>query len=120
VVLPRQSSDQLDQSCPLLEKHIQVWLDEEWTPLEQHALLAHEAVQVYRGMREEGEDDLSSLLLGVGSDLMNFDFKETFTDAFEVANKLAALAMQQAELEVCCQTEVERERYDRVEQMGGE
>lgn len=35
-------------------------------------------------MREEGEDDLSSLLLGVGSDLMNFDFKETFTDAFEV------------------------------------
>jgi len=38
----------------------------------------------------------------------------------QVANKLAALAMQQAELEVCCQTEVERERYDRVEQMGGE
>jgi hypothetical protein len=35
-------------------------------------------------MREEGEDDMSSLLLGVGSGLMNFEFKETFTDAFEV------------------------------------
>lgn len=35
-------------------------------------------------VRSDGEHELGGVLLGVGSQLMDFDFRETFVNAFEV------------------------------------
>lgn len=60
------------------------WLDEEWTPLEVHRALATEAASAYAALRAAGERDVASILLSLSSQLLSFNYRETFTDAFEV------------------------------------
>lgn len=39
--------------------------------------------QAYVRLREQGESDMGSILLGVAAELQSFDYGETFTGAFE-------------------------------------
>lgn len=65
------------------------WLDEEWTPLEVHGRLGQAAAQAYGRLRQQqGLTELSDVLLGMSTELLAFDFNETFTGPFEVANKV--------------------------------
>ena len=41
--------------------------------------------QAYKQVRLEGEDELGAVLLGVSHNLLSFDFRETFVNAFEVS-----------------------------------
>jgi hypothetical protein len=41
-------------------------------------------LQAYARQRTAGQADIGSILLAVASDLQAFNFRETFTDAFEV------------------------------------
>lgn len=48
-------------------------------------------LQIYKESREQGQDDCTDILLHVSGNLATgFDFKETFTDAFEVGQFEAA------------------------------
>ncbi len=99
-----------------IEFYIQKFLDEEWRlELEEHAELGRAAAASYRRVvsekeaaaaaaasasssssDDESEDsrlDVGDVLLAVASDLSARPqlFRETFTDAFETANKVAEL-----------------------------
>ncbi len=67
------------------------WLDEEWTPLPEHTALGAAAADAYVRLRSAGVDELSDVLLALSGELAPFDFRETFTNAFEVANKVRTL-----------------------------
>lgn len=42
------------------------------------------SLQAYAKVREQGEDEVGGVLLGMSSELLSFDYTETFVDAFEV------------------------------------
>ncbi len=63
---------------------IRTWLDEEWTPLAVHAEVGEAAAKALIRMRLDGEVEMGSIVLGLGSELLSFNFRETFTGAFEV------------------------------------
>jgi hypothetical protein len=60
------------------------WLDEEWTPLHVHQELGAAAGDAYVACRKAGDDDMSSLVLGLSNELLAFNYRETFVNAFEV------------------------------------
>lgn len=95
-----------------IAERIRVWLDEEWEPLEVHRQLGEEAAAIYKQLRNSGEDDLGSLLLGLGDGLRAFEYSETYTGPFEVANKVAELLMVRMGREVGCLGKEERKRIE--------
>ena len=42
-------------------------------------------MQAYGKARSEGTNEIGSILLSISSDLLAFDFKETFVNAFDVS-----------------------------------
>ena len=95
-----------------LAERIRVWLDEEWEPLEVHQQLGEEAAAIYKQLRKSGEDDLGSLLLSLGERLRAFEYNETYTGPFEVANKVAELLMVRMGREVGCMEKEERKKIE--------
>ena len=79
---------------------VTAWLDEEWTPLEVHAALGRATGDAYYRLRAgagagagSGDQrsggsgrDITDILLGLSTELMAFQFRETFTGPFEVNN----------------------------------
>ena len=59
------------------------------------------ALQAYGKARTEGIDEIGALLLSISSDLLAFNFRETFVNAFDV-RLLSALARDSRGLSVCC------------------
>eukprot|EP01026_Neomeris_dumetosa_P071793 TRINITY_DN7275_c0_g1_i1.p3 TRINITY_DN7275_c0_g1~~TRINITY_DN7275_c0_g1_i1.p3 ORF type:complete len:182 (-),score=30.68 TRINITY_DN7275_c0_g1_i1:227-733(-) len=100
VILP--TSENLEEEKIWIADQVRQWLDDEWTPLEVHEKLGEAAGEAYVKMRETGENELSAVLLGMGSDLLSFNYRETFVNAFDVANKVSDLLMQKMGMEVCC------------------
>ena len=69
---------------------VTTWLDEEWTPLEVHATLGRATGDAFCRLRagERGGGngrDVSDVLLGLSAELAAFNFRETFTNPFEVS-----------------------------------
>lgn len=93
---------------------IALWLDEEWTPLEVHKQLGVATGEAYVRLRQAGENEAGPLLLGLSSELMAFNFRETFTGPFEVANKVIEMLMMDIGTDVCCTSEEDKERMGRV------
>ena len=54
-----------------------------------------------------GDDDIGSMILAIGMGLIDDAelWLESFTDSFEVANKLSELLMLRMQREVCCTTD---------------
>eukprot|EP01025_Chloroclados_australasicus_P040513 TRINITY_DN4233_c2_g1_i3.p6 TRINITY_DN4233_c2_g1~~TRINITY_DN4233_c2_g1_i3.p6 ORF type:complete len:172 (-),score=23.28 TRINITY_DN4233_c2_g1_i3:1151-1666(-) len=100
IVLPAYVD--LEEEKQWIAGQIQQWLDDEWTPLDIHAQVGEAASQAYGTMREQGEDEIASVLLGMGQQLLAFDYRDTFVNAFDVANKVSDLLMQRMGIEVCC------------------
>lgn len=103
---PVSSADKLRADAEHIGQAIAQWLDEEWAPLPEHRALGQAVADAYIRQRSSGDqgtdDDVASVLLGMGSDLMaSFDFGPTFTSGFEVANKAIELAMRRDGMEVC-------------------
>lgn len=59
-------------------------LNEEWAPLEVHTDLGEAAGRAYTKLRAQGQHEAGDLVLGIASELLSFNFRETFVNAFEV------------------------------------
>ncbi|WIA18077.1 hypothetical protein OEZ85_009558 [Tetradesmus obliquus] len=92
---------------------IATWLDDEWTPLEVHQQLGAAAGAAYVKCRQEGIDDMSSLVLGLSSELLAFNYRETFVNAFEVGNKVVEMLMMREGVDVCCTSDEDAARIER-------
>ena len=51
-----------------------------------HQVLLLIPLQAYGKARLQGTDEIGSVLMSISSDLLAFDFKETFVNAFDVSN----------------------------------
>lgn len=67
-----------------MRTQITTWLDEEWTPLPAHAVVGAATAEAYCRLRAKGENEVGSILLGLGAELLSVNFYDTFTSAFEV------------------------------------
>jgi len=113
-MLPALSSEDLEAEAAWLGSLIADWLNEEWTPLEVHTDLGNAVAQAYMGLRPAGAPcDVTDVVLGLSAELLAFNFRETFVNAFEVANKSAEALMLRAGCEVCCTSEADREMVAR-------
>eukprot|EP00878_Enallax_costatus_P007345 GHUV01007692.1.p1 GENE.GHUV01007692.1~~GHUV01007692.1.p1 ORF type:complete len:188 (+),score=26.95 GHUV01007692.1:216-779(+) len=92
---------------------IALWLNEEWTPLEVHQQLGKAAGNAYVKCRQQGDDDMSSLVLGLSNELLAFNYRDTFTSAFEVANKVVEMLMMRSGVDVCCTSDDDLARIER-------
>jgi hypothetical protein len=90
--LPRVHNPQEEYSW--IQRSIRLWLDEEWQPQSVHEKIGEEAAKLYLKLREQGEDHLGSLVLGLSLELEKVDFQDAFVDSFTVANKVAELLME--------------------------
>jgi len=116
---PLQNEQQLEIEKQWITEMIQVWQDEEFLEQEVHMHLGVAAGQAYeRARRQEdaapGDTDLSNLLFTMLQDLQQFDYTETFTGAFDVANKIVELLMVNEGQEVCCQGADDTARLQRL------
>lgn len=93
---------ELESQQKWLAVEVQLWLDDEWTQLAVHKDLGEATAQAYGKARLQGTDEIGSVLLSISSDLLAFDFKETFVNAFDVSNKAVELLMKDMGLQVCC------------------
>lgn len=67
-----------------ISRMIATWLDEEWTPLKVHQQLGQAAGAAYVTCRQQGDNDMSSLVLSLSNELLAFNYRDTFVNAFEV------------------------------------
>lgn len=98
VKLPKfNSRESLEEEVEWLEDRIREWLDQEWKqekPQPIHAKIGMRAAQIYSRQRMEGEDDLSSVLIAIGSELEGMDFSDAFVGPWNVANKTAEFLLE--------------------------
>ena len=110
VVLPSVlDASELEAQQKWLAGEIELWLNDEWTKLDVHRALGEATAQVcppvlivcraskalhvsvdmplqaYGKTRLEGSDEIGEVLLSISSELLTFDFKETFVNAFDVS-----------------------------------
>ncbi|KAG7668055.1 hypothetical protein NADE_005091 [Nannochloris sp. 'desiccata'] len=98
------SVDDIEIESLWISGMIRCWLDDEWTPLEVHRELGQAAARAYMEVRQEGvETEVGDVVLGLGAELLVFNFRECFVGPFDVANKVAELLMlNKLGCEVCC------------------
>lgn len=94
---PVKSRQDLDEETEWLETQLREWLDREWQqgePQPIHAEIGLRTAQLYRRQRMEGENDLSSVLLAIGSELEGMDFTDAFVGPWNIANKTAEFLLE--------------------------
>lgn len=96
---------------------LKLWLDDEWSLQEPHEELGLVAARKCTAMRLEGCEEMGSLVMGVAAELIDFDFSDTFVNAFEVANKCSEILMMREGYEVCCINKDDETRQARYEEM---
>lgn len=98
ITLPKPSSlESLQEESQWLAQQITDWLDGEWRQggaQAIHAEIGQRAGQIYVRQRMEGEDDLLSVLLAMGSELEGMDFTQAFVGPWNVANKTSELLLE--------------------------
>ncbi|KAK9817585.1 hypothetical protein WJX74_004833 [Apatococcus lobatus] len=94
---------------------VQVWLDEEWTPLDAHKGLGKEAGEAYLAARESGKDEAGDVLLVLTDRLSKANYKDTFVDEFGVSNKVIELLMLHHNMDVSCYRKSDRDQYKQIE-----
>lgn len=80
-----------------LSDQLTAWLDAEWQqgvvqPI--HRRIGDRTAQIYARHRMEGQDDLSSVLVAIGSELEGMDFSAAFVGPWNVANKACELLLE--------------------------
>ncbi|KAG2446490.1 hypothetical protein HYH02_008481 [Chlamydomonas schloesseri] len=121
VLKPLSGDVEIEAERLWISTALATWLDEEWTVLPEHQLLAKAAADAYVGLRRKGENDVGNLVLAVASELMSPNlapaFRASFTDPFEVSNKLSETVMLKDGCDVCCISAADRERIERINQI---
>lgn len=89
--------DELMKQSAWLQDSLTQWLDSEWKQSERqpvHEEIGHRTGMIYSRQRMEGEDDLSSVMLAIGSELEGMDFSHAFVGPWNVANYAAELLLE--------------------------
>lgn len=96
--------------------YVAAWLDDEWPVPEleaAHAAIAQAAGAAYAAAAAVEGADCGDVLLAVGSTLSTHPaMLETFTDGFEVANRVCELVVFAAGAGVCCVSESDVKRLE--------
>lgn len=127
---PIDGPTSLEATTRLIAEAITQWLDEEWTPLDVHKDLGIAAAdvcvecprtsltyytQAYRHVRLEGQQEAGAVLLALSNRLLAFPgYRDTFVNAFDVANKVVELLMLDMGTDVCCTSDADHARLQRV------
>ena len=115
--LQKITEEERDAEVEWLAGMIKLWLDEEWMYQEPHAALGRQAAAKITDERINGCNDVTQLVMSVASDLLTFDFYDTFVNGFEVANKCSEMLMMREGYEVCCVSKEDLTRIERYEAM---
>ncbi len=115
VVLPDVDGVSLQAEAQWVGTMITCWLDEEWTPLDVHTDLGSYTAMAYLKLRREGVSNLSELVIDLATELIPFNYRETFVNAFDVSNKVMELIMLRNGCEVCCTSDEDRSAIRRYE-----
>lgn len=68
-------------------------------------------------MRLGGDQEAGSVLLALGTRLLDFPgYRDTFVNAFDVANKVVELLMLDMGTDVCCTSDADYARLARVKE----
>ena len=74
-------------------------------------------MQAYTKLRQQGQDDVSDLVLELANELLTFNYRETFVNAFEVSNKVVQLLMIRQGCDVCCASADDLTAIERYEEL---
>jgi len=101
---PPASAAAIDEEAAWLAGALAFWLDEEWTPLKEHAAVGRAAGDALAAARRAGAAEAGDVLHRLVNDLLAAAplFRDTFTGPFDVANKAVELLMLRGGAEVCC------------------
>ena len=109
VMLPVLAEDDLAREAKWLGRTIAVWLDNEWCPQQVHYDIGDTLCEAYLRERVKGNNEATSILLQLSTDLMEVDFTEAFVNPFDVSNKALECLMFKCGIDVCCQTEQDKQ-----------
>lgn len=87
----------LQEESKWLSQQLTDWLDAEWRqgePQPIHQKIGERTAQIYARQRMEGQDDLSSVLIAIGSELEGMDFSSAFVGPWNIANKTSELLLE--------------------------
>eukprot|EP00525_Craspedostauros_australis_P011350 CAMPEP_0198135348 /NCGR_PEP_ID=MMETSP1442-20131203/60541_1 /TAXON_ID= /ORGANISM="Craspedostauros australis, Strain CCMP3328" /LENGTH=169 /DNA_ID=CAMNT_0043796513 /DNA_START=512 /DNA_END=1021 /DNA_ORIENTATION=- len=95
----------------LLSQSVAAWLDAEWMPQEIHVKMGESAKRSYVHCREEGDDEIMSIMMKVAEDLTENWFEvynaDAFVNAWDVANYVSDYLTQKSGSESCaCATPI--------------
>lgn len=97
VTLPQLPDTALQEESKWLSQQLIDWLDAEWQqgePQPIHQQIGERTAQIYARQRMEGQDDLSSVLIAIGSELEGMDFSSAFVGPWSIANKTSELLLE--------------------------
>lgn len=108
-----------------VEGMVTFWLDEEWergavinadigrAAAESYAKCVESRARVEAETGEVDDEAFQQMVMTLASDLLAFDFNDSFVSAFEVANKVIEMLMLRQGVDVCCVSEEDLTREDR-------
>lgn len=85
-----------------LRRSLHQWLDQEFIPEPVNEGIAQRAAQVFVRQRMEGENDVSSLVMAIITEMQAFDFSRSFYSEFAVANAVSDLLLDSLGIDRCC------------------
>jgi hypothetical protein len=79
-------------------------------------LLPCTLLQAYRKLRQQGQDNVSELVLELAIELQQFgSWWDAFTNEYEVSNKIVELLMVRQGCDLCCATAADLSAIQRYE-----
>ena len=122
----RVEGDAADAASPeWVSGMVTFWLDEEWergaainadigrAAAESYAKCVESRARLEAETGEVDDEAFQRMVMALASDLLAFDFNDSFVSAFEVANKVIEMLMLRQGVDVCCVSEEDLTREDR-------
>jgi hypothetical protein len=81
---------------------LQRWLNDEFIPEAVNEQIAQRASQVFMRQRIEGENDLTTLVVAILTEMQGFDFSRSFFSEFAIANAVSDLLLESLGIDRCC------------------
>jgi hypothetical protein len=94
-----------DEEGARMAKSITAWLDAEWMPQEVHVQMAESAKKSYISCRQEGDNEIMSIMMQIANDLdkdwMEKYDADAFVNAWDVSNYVSDYLTHRTGSETC-------------------
>mmetsp|Transcript_13287 Transcript_13287/g.20708 ORF Transcript_13287/g.20708 Transcript_13287/m.20708 type:complete len:152 (+) Transcript_13287:75-530(+) len=109
-VVSLESLENHEEDGTAMAASIVAWLDDEWIPQEVHVRLAESAKASYIACRENGENDIMSVMMRIADDMEKnwaaYD-KDAFVNQWDIANYVSDYLTKVSGAESCdCSSEI--------------